>query len=337
MTSKPLFKHSEDRLPNLLALSFILIAYLGGLWLLYQAAWLIKAIGVFLLAEAMILAAFFVHEFAHGTIFSLGVWNKLAGKLFMWLSLHGFFAFEKIQQLHSGHHRSHADVILFDFHAYLLHRPFQKKLLQGLEWLYIPAVELSVKWHSLLRIWKNGEPHSSERRLILSAVLVYSGLATALAWQAPSMLLGVSLAYLLLLHVLRLMDMHQHTYLSYTLDAQANLPVIPAHDKAYEQANTYSNLFQPPYAWLNLLVLNFSYHNAHHAKPFIPWCRLPELHEKQGYQAHELPISALFINYHRLRVARVANPNMGKPDLNALPTKRADTFQGVIGVSFLNA
>ncbi len=337
MTNQSLFKYPEDRLPNLLAFSALTVTYLGGCYLLFQPTWLVKGIGVMLLAEAMILVAFFVHEFAHGTVFSQGIWNKRAGKLFMWLSLHGFFSFEKIQQLHIGHHRNHVDVVLFDFHAYLQHRPVQKKILQGLEWLYIPAVELIVKWHSLLRIWQNAESPASERRLIVVAILIYGGLASVLAIQAPAALLGLGVAYLLLLHVLRLMDMHQHTYLSYTLDAQANSPILPVHDKAYEQANTYSNLFQPPYAWLNLLVLNFSYHNAHHAKPFIPWCRLPALHQQQSYQAHELPISSLFINYHRLRVARVINPAMGKPELKAMPAKRADTFQGVIGVSFLNA
>jgi omega-6 fatty acid desaturase (delta-12 desaturase) len=30
----------------------------------------------------------------------------------------------------------------------------------------------------------------------------------------------------------------------------------------------------------NWLVLNFGYHNAHHAKPTAPWYRLPALHRE---------------------------------------------------------
>ena len=46
-------------------------------------------------------------------------------------------------------------------------------------------------------------------------------------------------------------------------------------DRQYEEDNTYSNLLSTRYPWLNLLVLNFCYHNVHHNKPSEPWYRLP--------------------------------------------------------------
>ena len=52
----------------------------------------------------------------------------------------------------------------------------------------------------------------------------------------------------------------------------------PRRDLRYEYENTYSNLLSERWRWLNLLVLNFPYHNAHHVRPGVPWYRLPALH-----------------------------------------------------------
>ncbi len=335
MKSVRLFKYPADVTHNLAALSLLLSFYLGGWWLLFSSLAGLNLIGILLLAESMVLAAFFVHEFAHGSIFQLGSWNRIAGKLCIWLTFHGFFSFTRIQQLHIAHHRNHADVIHFDFHAHLAQHSAQQKLLMRLEYCYIPAVELLIKWHSIRRLWQT--QIGADRQLILAALAIYSCVFIGLLTLQPRALGGFLLAYMLLLHVLRFMDMHQHTYSAHILDAQGNIPVLPVHDKTYEQANTYSNVFAPAYTWLNLLTLNFGYHNAHHAKPFIPWCRLPQLHQSLTYEKHELPMSSLLQNYHQFRVQRVANPHMGMPKMTALPRLRAANFPGVIGASFLNA
>jgi fatty acid desaturase len=59
------------------------------------------------------------------------------------------------------------------------------------------------------------------------------------------------------------------------LDAAA---ADPRRDLRYEYENTYSNLIAERWGWMNLLVLNFPYHNAHHVRPGAPWYRLPRLH-----------------------------------------------------------
>jgi fatty acid desaturase len=51
-------------------------------------------------------------------------------------------------------------------------------------------------------------------------------------------------------------------------------------DRVYEQAHTFSNPLSLRHPWVNLFVLNFGYHNAHHAKPTTPWFRLPALHRE---------------------------------------------------------
>lgn len=330
-----LFKYKEDIKYNLIAFGLLFFAYLSGWVLFFSNNWWKNVIGILLLTQSMVIAAFFVHEFAHGNIFKSAVWNKTAGTFFMWLTFHGFFSFKQIQLLHLAHHRNCADVIHFDFHQHFIQKPIQKKILIALEWAYIPVVELIVKKHSLQRIWQSNI--SEKRQLIVVSLLFYSTFFLLLAEIQPKALLYLGIAYILFLHILRFMDMHQHTYISYSLDKQGRPPKLPIPDEIYEQANTYSNLFSSRYAWLNWLTLNFGYHNAHHAKPFIPWCCLPELHKKSNYTRQELSVFYLFINYHRFRIQRIFESQTGKPDMESLPSLRAKNFIGVIGASFLNA
>ena len=50
---------------------------------------------------------------------------------------------------------------------------------------------------------------------------------------------------------------------------------------------------RPLAAVLNLLLLNFSYHNAHHERPIEPWYRLPALHARlyPGEHHQTLPMT----------------------------------------------
>jgi len=329
-----LFKYREDSLYNLSAFTFLSIAYISGWILCFSDNWINNVVGVLLLTQSMVIMTFFVHEFAHGSIFLSKEWNNYAGKLFIWLVLHGFFSFQKIQKLHLEHHSNRADVTYSNFHEYFEQHLVQKRILISLEWCYIPAVELLIKWESLVRLWKNQE--ESDRKLILFALQFYGVLFVLIAWVHVWTLLCVTVTYIFLLHILRFMDMHQHTYTTYTLDEYGNKPKLPVFDKVYEQDNTYTNLFSSHYTWLNLLTLNFGYHNAHHAKPSIPWCRLPLLHRELNYEVKELPVLALLTNYHGYRVQRVAQSYVGKPNIKAEPSLRVKNFIGIIGGSFLN-
>jgi fatty acid desaturase len=116
----------------------------------------------------------------------------------------------------------------------------------------------------------------------------------------------------------------------------------PPRDHDYEQHNTYSNLVSTRWPWLNLLLLNFAFHNAHHERPVEPWHRLPALHaalypeaagDPEGH-AQTLPMARYLRSYHRHRLSRVLDDDYGVvgsgPD-------RAEGFRGAYGVSFLTA
>ena len=56
------------------------------------------------------------------------------------------------------------------------------------------------------------------------------------------------------------MDAFQHIYqVRINLDEEK---VYPEFDRDYEEAHTWSNLLSEKHPWLNLLVLNFCYHNV---------------------------------------------------------------------------
>jgi fatty acid desaturase len=115
-----------------------------------------------------------------------------------------------------------------------------------------------------------------------------------------------------MMHVLRFMDSVQHDYgYNPTLFEY----VQPPHkgDAKWEQEHTFSNPLSVRRPWLNLLVLNFGYHNAHHADMNLPFFRLPALHREltQDNPARVVPLAAQLKLYHRNRVRRVYNPQPG--------------------------
>ena len=144
------------------------------------------------------------------------------------------------------------------------------------------------------------------------------------------------LAYFIFLTVLRFMDAFQHTYDVFPTRSLQRAPAELRRDRQYEYENTYSNLVSVGIPWLNILVLNFPYHNAHHTKPVEPWYKLPALHRKlYGENDRQvMPCRALFASYHKHRVARVLAKDYGAV---AAEGDRAGGFIGAVGVSFLTA
>jgi fatty acid desaturase len=160
-----------------------------------------------------------------------------------------------------------------------------------------------------------------------------------MAWVSIKAWLLYLLAYGIMLTALRFADAFQHTYdvfLESTL-AQSDGKIADGklRDRAYEQANTFSNLTSLQYPWFNLMFLNFPYHNAHHEKPVAPWFQLPQLHQQLFGDSNVLPVipmSKLLLAYHRHRVTRLQSDDYG-----VLTNDSANAFIGAAGVSFLTA
>ncbi|UFH60051.1 fatty acid desaturase family protein [Sulfurovum mangrovi] len=332
-TAAKYFRFDDAVLPSLLAWSYMFSAYIFGFAaILADALWL-NVLGILFLAHAMVIAAYFVHECAHESLFKKSRHNRFFGELLLWLCGASYSDYEAIKHKHVRHHMDRADIVSFDFRTRLQRYPKLLKLIQVLEWFYIPALEIMM--HALVIILpfvKESRRHLRRRVVtVLMLRLAFFALLASISWKV---LLFYPVAYMLFMTVMRFMDVHQHTYDLYeTLDHSSGHEVRQ-YDSAFEKRNTFSNLLSQKYPWLNLLVLNFSYHNVHHDRQMQPWYRLPALH-RELYGKNEtqvLSIVNLLKSYHRYRVQRVINSDATDTDVH-----KGRDFIGVDGVSFLTA
>jgi len=333
----PLFREREGALPNTAALLWTSVGWLASFALMgASSAWL-NAAGVLLCAHTMILAAYLIHEAAHYTLFSSPRINRWAGEAMSFIAGASYASFDRIRHLHIRHHRDRADVTCFDFKGLMQRRPSVRRLLQALEWACIPATEILMH---LQVVWRPFFVPAQRRHLPRSAamlVLRLSLLGLLAAWSVKALAL-YALAYVLLLHVLNFFDAFHHTFDQFFVAEDEPVP-MDGRDRAYEQAHTYSNLVSHRFPVLNLLTLNFGYHNAHHERAAVPWYRLPALHrELYGQRAlNVMPLHELLRTWHRNRVKRVVADHYGTPETGApqAGARRADAFVGAHGVSFL--
>lgn len=126
------------------------------------------------------------------------------------------------------------------------------------------------------------------------------------------------------------MDCFQHTYNVFQLGEQ-----IPNYTLEYEEANTFSNILSQEFPWLNLIFLNFGYHNAHHRVMRCPWYLLPELDQKLYGDTYRqrVTLPQLVSNYHQFRIRRIF---IGQGEVTDQEQGiNIEQFYGGIGVSFL--
>ena len=331
-----LFRHTDGALPNTLALAYALAGYAGGLALMATASWPWALAATLWFAHALIVAAYLFHEFAHGTIFTKPEANTRGGVLMTWLTGSCYARYEHLRRKHMRHHVDRADVISLDTKALLQSAPaWVRRAVLALEWAYVPAVELLMHAYVVAQPFLDPVRRADRGRVIAILLVRWSAFA-ALGYFAPRALLLYGIAYLVMVSVLRFADAFQHTYDAYAIPDSAPVPPDRVRDKAYEQAHTYSNLASLRWPWLNLMLLNFPYHNAHHEKPTAPWYRLAGLH-RELYGAHPVqvvPMAKLLLPFHRHRVKRVLADDYGEVDPRS---GRADDFVGAVSVSFLTA
>ncbi|HZP88191.1 MAG TPA: fatty acid desaturase [Burkholderiales bacterium] len=332
------FRSPHGAVANMLALGYALIGYPVGVVLLIADAWALNVVGVLLTAHTLVIAAYLIHEFAHQSIFRTADANARWAEIMSWIVGSCYVPFATLRRKHMRHHLDRADVFTFDYKAFLRRAPagFTRAVLV-LEWLYVPAVELIMHAYVMLAPFLKPQ-RKSQRKRVLTILAVRAAAFALLGWISPKALLLYALAYMIMLQVLRFTDAYQHTYDAFPeRDDGAAIPADKVRDHEYEQANTYSNLVSVAHPWLNLLVLNFSYHNAHHERPVVPWHDLPRLHAQlcPAPPTQVLPMIELLKTYHRYRIARIMSSDYG--EVAAQGKDRTEGFLGAVGVSFLTA
>ena len=321
--------------PNLLVVGYTLVGWPLGVWMLIRPELLVNLAGVLLTAHTLVCSGYLIHECAHHTVFAGPAANDRLGVLMSWINGACLATYQRLKKKHLRHHADRLDVVTFDYRAALARSPaWVRRGVLALEWAYIPAVELIMRAMVVLAPFHYGGVR--ERVRVVSLLVIRALLLTALALISLKALLLYALAYMLFLHVLRFMDAFQHTYEVFPSHSLAPAPPDPKRTRRYEYENTYSNLLARRWPWLNVLVLNFAYHNAHHERTGVPWYRLPALHRSLYSEGDPqvLPCRDLIVSYHRHRVARVLASDYGSVGTDGA---RASTFIGAVGVSFLTA
>ena len=332
------FRYPDGVVPNSAAMAFTLLGYPLGIALLTQALWPLKAAGLLLVTLTLIWSAYFIHEYAHQAIFKTADANARWGTLMTWINGSCYAKFADLRRKHMRHHVERADVITFHVQHFLINGPaWFRRLVLALEWAYFPAVEFIMRSYVIALPFIRPTAEKSRMRI----VVIFAVRATAfvaLGWYSLSALALYALAYLLFVTVLRFADCFQHTYDAYPILDDTPIPNDKVRDRAYEQANTFSNVVGIDNKWLNLVWLNFGYHNAHHERPTMPWYRLPAFHRTlyDASNSQVIPMRLLLKSFHIHRVSRVLAVDYGA----VLPPEapgRADGFLGAVGVSFLTA
>lgn len=326
----------ESLWPNLAALGYVAIGYSAGWWFLFRDNPVANFLGALWLGHAMIIAAYLIHDLAHNAVFKNPNANTALGAALNWITGGCYGRFEDVRYKHLRHHASNADLVSFDYRAFLRRHPLLARAVLALEWCYIPAVELLM--HAMLFAAPFALPgRDAQRRRTAIVATVRAVMLVVVALVSLKAVVFYLLAQWLLLTVLRFMDAFQHTYVISLLLDDRNAGNEKRGDRAYEEMNTYSNLISVRWPWLNLLTLNFAYHNAHHAQPIASWHRLPRLHA-QLYPGG-CPQRVRFVDqlrcFHRHRVVRVLGENDDRFDM--VHAARSGDAVGANALNFLTA
>jgi fatty acid desaturase len=333
-----IFRYPDGALPNVLALGVTVLGYPLALGLLTATFWGWSLLGFALLVLSLVWSAYFIHEFAHQAIFQTASANARWGTLMSWINGSCYARFEDMRRKHMRHHVERADVITFDARGYLLQAPtWVRNTVLALEWAYVPAVEFLMRGFVLLLPFRAGGSPAARLRILTIAVVRCAGFAVLGWYSMPALLLYLA-AYLVFVTLLRFADCFQHTYDAYPILDDKPIPKDKLRDRAYEQANTFSDIVGLNNPWLNMVWLNFGFHNAHHERPTMPWYRLPAYHRElfPDNYAQVITVRELLRSYHINRVKRVLSTDYGRVAAPGTPG-RADGFLGAVGVSFLTA
>lgn len=315
-------------------------AWVLGFAGLFAASWVVNIGATLLLAHGMIIAAYLIHECGHNMVFRHSRYNAYLGRFMSWLCGAAYGTYEDMRYKHFRHHVDNDDVVWFDYDAFFERHPVVTNVTRFLEWFYIPAHDLIMHFVMVFTSFIIPQRRDQRRRNVM-VILIRGGIFLALLVYFPKVALLYAIAYLIMMQVLRFMDSVQHDY-------PYNLTLFdyekPPHkgDKLWEQEHTFSNPISLQYPKLNWLVLNFGYHNAHHADMNLPFFRLPALHlELTGNDPSRIiPFASQLKLFHRNRVRRIYNPQPEDYPQGEAYLRTAQSGRGPIGgnaASFLTS
>ena len=342
----PKLRDPQGGWKNFAASMYSLVADVAGLMCLVQYSkysqgyYAYLFAGIFFTAHGRVIASYLVHEAAHASVFLEPAANRVFGSVALWLAGCPYADFAHVKYMHISHHKDRADAVEFDYRKFCS-MPVIQNIILVLEFCFVPVVETIMHFRTAFYpiLWSS-DPEVTPSRWRSAWIGTPTMCAFYLTlWHLGgyAVLVPHFVAGALLLHFLALNDAFQHTYevipLSETNEGPGN------RTAQYEEENTYSTVISTEYPWLNLLTLNFGYHNAHHTKAITPWYNLPKLHydlygEESKSHQQVLPFAQLVSSWYRHRLRRVLDEDYGVVH-SVKESDRAREFVGSLGVSFL--
>lgn len=334
------FKTARGKRWHTGALLYALTTYGAGWWLLFSGGLVGFLPGVLLLGHGMIIAAYMIHECAHNTVFTVNRHNNELASLLGWICGSCYGTVADIRTKHFRHHVENDDVVWFDYEAFFSNHPRVYRVTIFLEWLYIPAHCILMHAIMVFTAWLIPQRRNQWRRN-LTVILIRGSLLAGVLYLSPVAFLGYALAYMLMIIVLRFVDGLEHDY-PYRTNLFTDEVSEHKGDLVWEQEHTFSPVLSWKYEWVNWLILNFGYHNAHHAKPTTPWFELPALHRELFGDDPEtvIPLWPQLLMYHRYRRYRIFHDAPGLQQVSGkafLQAAQNAQLTGGNAASFLTA
>jgi len=275
-------------------------------------------LSISLFSISKIWAWYLAHDYAHNCGFKSKRVNTALGELASTLNGLAFFSFDEYRNHHNRHHSEKVDLIGFDVQKFKTEHPLLYKTAAFLERLYIPIFYYLIKILSVREKIKTGV-RIEKMRAIAALVLYFTGYALALLYCVKA-IIAWQISSVFRIHVIRFVDCFQHSF----SQVQPENERIIKNDRRFEIENTFSIPVARKHTYLNLLILNFGYHSAHHSFPTCPWYMLPTLETRiiQGIDAEadssclrerSLNFLDLLKLYHNHHLERIANDIEGSP------------------------
>jgi len=344
MAMKPLtrlFHEPQGLRYHGLAVAYAVVGYATGLYGLFVDSWWINLPAVLLLAHAMTIAAYMIHECGHNSVFLTNKNNARLGSLLNWICGAAYGTYEDIRYKHFRHHLDNDDSVWFEYDKFFRRHPIITKITQFLEWFFIPAHDLIMHFIMCFTSFIVPERRDQRTRNVI-VILIRGGIFLTILFVAPRAAILYAVAYMLMMNILRFMDSLQHDYGANPTLFVEN-PPSRFGGRETEQQHTFSNPLSLQYDWINWVTLNFGFHNAHHARPTVPWYRLPAYHRELFGNDPErvIPFSTQFHIFCKYRVNRILHEGgdlAGRPEPmqeDYLAAVRAGKVYGGNAVSFL--
>jgi len=336
-TKKTILSIAQSRsvLPNAVLVPSIFLFYGIGVLLSIQGVhfWTLT-LSTVLLTVSLLWAWYLAHDCAHLSVSKNKVANDFLGEALSLINGLSYSEFRAYRNDHVRHHSEKIDLLGIDLKEYLRRiGKGARRTLVFLESIYVPVFFVVIKYVSIREIIRYDDLDKKLRALI----------SVAASWTFYFVLVLISkfalipffCAICIRINVVRFVDAFQHSYNQ--IDPSSKEPT--SRNREYEFANTFSVPVAKKFRWLNLIILNFGFHGAHHVAPTCPWYLLPKLNQvlldshplshvsSSSWREWNVSAIALIRTYHKFRVKRIFTKHEGNP-YNADNQFSLDRFTG---------